>query len=306
MSRIKICHDAYAAWDYEKEVEDLNKKSEEGWQLIHGGCFHSKFEENPAVRYRYQLDFQLHVENKMRYRELFKEQGWEYINSSFNGWHFFRKPYNPELPEEEYEIYMDKISKTEIAQRWFRMYAPLEAVLLIVFLICTVRLIIAPELLRLGILIETAGVLALGSKGLIDSFRVIKGGESRGAKTNITRYILVVLLGFAILTAASFGRASGIAVSWENAAFENSGEWFGEVEVVIPDFYYVDADCSSEIPMHVILMDEEGEPLFEKAGESFTIKNRRVFLQKGVYTLVCRTDEENIQNKTVNLKVNIS
>lgn len=304
MSRVKICHDAYAAWDYEKEVEALNKKSEKGWQLIHGGCFYSKFEENHDARYRYQLDFQLHIENKMRYREIFEEQGWEYINSSFNGWHFFRKPYNPELPEEEYEIYVDKISKTEIAQRWFRMYAPLEITILILFLVCAVRAITAPELFRLGILLEMAGVLALGSRGMLDSWRVIKGGEGSGARTNITRYIIIIVLGFVILMTASFGKITE-TITWENAAFEQSKEWFGELVPAIPDFYYIDVDCDSQIPMQVILMDKEGEILFEQAGASFTVKDRRVFLKRGVYALVCRTDAEDIEDKIVNLKVNI-
>ena len=34
MGKRKISHAAYAAWDYKKEIEDLNKKSQEGWQLV--------------------------------------------------------------------------------------------------------------------------------------------------------------------------------------------------------------------------------------------------------------------------------
>ena len=107
MGKQKISHAAYAAWDYKKEIEDLNKKSQEGWQLVKGGCFKSIYEQNDQVCYRYQLDYNTDIENKVLYLEMFEDQGWEYINSTFNGWHFFRKPYNPELPEEEYEIYTD-------------------------------------------------------------------------------------------------------------------------------------------------------------------------------------------------------
>ena len=107
MGKRKISHAAYAAWDYKKEIEDLNKKSQEGWQLVKGGCFKSIYEQNDQACYRYQLDYNTDIENKVLYLEMFEDQGWEYINSTFNGWHFFRKPYDPELPEEEYEIYTD-------------------------------------------------------------------------------------------------------------------------------------------------------------------------------------------------------
>ena len=29
----------YSAWDYTREIEDLNKRSEQGWQLMKGGLF---------------------------------------------------------------------------------------------------------------------------------------------------------------------------------------------------------------------------------------------------------------------------
>lgn len=32
-----------------KEIEDLNKKSQEGWQLVKGGCFKSIYEQNDTV-----------------------------------------------------------------------------------------------------------------------------------------------------------------------------------------------------------------------------------------------------------------
>lgn len=88
MGKQKISHAAYAAWDYKKEIEDLNKKSQEGWQLVKGGCFKSIYEQNDQVCYRYQLDYNTDIENKVLYLEMFEDQGWEYINSTFNGWHF--------------------------------------------------------------------------------------------------------------------------------------------------------------------------------------------------------------------------
>ena len=28
-----------SAWNYQKEIEDLDRASEQGWQLVRGGCF---------------------------------------------------------------------------------------------------------------------------------------------------------------------------------------------------------------------------------------------------------------------------
>ena len=80
----KNSYKMYSAWNYQKEVEDLNKASEQGWQLVRGGCFHSRFVKNPDVQFRYQLDFGK-IEDMGRYIETFREQGREYINSTFNG-----------------------------------------------------------------------------------------------------------------------------------------------------------------------------------------------------------------------------
>lgn len=61
----------YTAWNYQRELEDLNKASEKGWQLIQGGSFSSKFKWNPDVRYRYQLDYPGEIEDMGRYIETF-------------------------------------------------------------------------------------------------------------------------------------------------------------------------------------------------------------------------------------------
>lgn len=121
MGKYKTSYRVYFAWDFDREIEDLNQKSREGWQLIEGGCFHSRFELDNNVCYRYQIDFNNKVDNLERYVEMFREQGWEYINSTYNNWHYFRKKYNENLPQEEYQIYTDYDSKKEMAERWLKI-----------------------------------------------------------------------------------------------------------------------------------------------------------------------------------------
>ena len=111
----------FAAWDYEFEEQEFNRMSEQGWQLVSGGSFTQKYEYDDSVVYRYQLDYNNDVSDMTRYEETFRDAGWERVNSNFNGWHVFRKAYDPALPQEEYEIYTDDQSRNEMLKRWRRV-----------------------------------------------------------------------------------------------------------------------------------------------------------------------------------------
>lgn len=111
-------HKFYAAWEYKQEEQDLNEASKNGLQLVKGGCFHSKFRRDNSVRYIYQLDFCPKIPDKNRYIECFEDAGWEYVNSTFNGWHYFRRPYTPELSPEDVKIYSDRDSLYAMENRW--------------------------------------------------------------------------------------------------------------------------------------------------------------------------------------------
>ncbi len=82
----------FAAWDYEFEEQEFDRMSEQGWQLVSGGCFTQKYEFDDSVVYRYQIDYNNDVKDMARYDETFRDAGWERVNSNFNGWHIFRVP----------------------------------------------------------------------------------------------------------------------------------------------------------------------------------------------------------------------
>lgn len=135
----KVSHKVYAAWEYEKEEKELNKMSKEGWQLEKGGCFHSVYRRNEAERYIYQIDYKPDLEDKERYKEIFAETGWEYINSTYNGWHFFKKAYVEGMNIDEEKIYSDKESLYEMQNRYVRMislFTVLYFCLTIMMIIC--------------------------------------------------------------------------------------------------------------------------------------------------------------------------
>ena len=80
----KVSFRGYMAWNYDREEQDLDRMSEQGWQLIKGGCFFSIYTRQPGILYRHRIDYNPDVmndpEEKRRYLELFEEQGLSLIH----------------------------------------------------------------------------------------------------------------------------------------------------------------------------------------------------------------------------------
>ena len=117
----------YPLWEAHNEERDLNNASKNGYQLVKGGAFSWILEKNDSVRYTYQIDFNPGAKLDPRYKETFAEMGWEYVSSTFNGWHYFKKPYqegqqleNGDVVQSE-RIYTDEESFNELAHRWQKL-----------------------------------------------------------------------------------------------------------------------------------------------------------------------------------------
>jgi len=192
--KTKMIFTAYPAWDFQSELDALNKKSAQGWQAVHAGCFGTKLEYNPNICYRYQVDFRK-IDNLARYIETFREQGWEYVNSTFNGWHFFRKIYDPSLPEDAYEIYTDKTSLKEMTGRWMKLATAIGIAVGLIDAFYIYQLIVMPNLFRLiCVLIYTfeSAFLLYGSK------LMKKGNGSVNGKTSRLIFPALLLIQFSV------------------------------------------------------------------------------------------------------------
>jgi len=125
----------YMAWEYDLEEQMLDKKSRDGWQLEKGGCFYSTFVKDSSVCYRHRLDYNPDAmktqQEKERYIAAFADGGWEFVNATFNGWIYLRKPYQEDMSEQEFEIYSDGDSLLEMFKR-FEKLGNLLSILLIV------------------------------------------------------------------------------------------------------------------------------------------------------------------------------
>lgn len=178
----------YAAWEYEKEELALNEASEKGLQLIKGGCFHSKFRMDKRVLYIYQLDYNTKIGDPVRYREVFEEQGWEYINSTFNGWHYFRKLYKDGMDESETHIYTDMQSLQEMQNRWLMLITVLDII----------SIVFCASYLYLGISRNMISTIAEGAvfsiMVLTISLAIINAKRKRSGKKGVFTIPLQVVL----------------------------------------------------------------------------------------------------------------
>lgn len=280
--KYKTSYKTYTAWNYQKELEDLNSASAQGWQLVHVGCFRRKFVKKPDLRYVYQLDYQK-VEDMGRYIETFREQGWEYVNSTLNGWHYFRKLYDPALPEDAYEIFTDKESLQEMNGRWARFALILSGIIGLFFILSVVRLSLEPHwaavAYTLTFLVEG---LVLLRGGLI--MRDPEASRSRkGDGTFFAVFLLVVILGCGAGITLSGLRPDFSTEQCSDAAEAITDNRWVDFNVRYADNYYLDLAIDAEQPLTFEIVDAAGETVYSETAAQFSEDDIRVPLKKGQY-----------------------
>ena len=286
MSEYKTRYKAYPAWNYENEIEELNELSAEGWQLVKAGNFHSKFVKDPDIRYRYQLDFRS-VEDMGRYIEIFREQGWEYVNSTYNNWHYFRKIYDPSLPESSYEIFTDRDSLKEMTGRWAKIAFAISAFTGILAIFNLVMLIITPKIPYLVQFLTMAIECAVLLRGGLIMNDPDSNRNRRGDSKLLCVFLIVLVLGCtASIVTTSMHTHLYTSQTAGSMDIANTDEQWNEFKVSLPDFYYVDLDIGSVSPVTVTIVDEDGETVFTKTSTDFHGEDMRLPLSRGTYRLL--------------------
>ena len=288
MKKTRNSYKMYAAWEFDREVQNLEDYSRDGWQLIKGGCFHSKFSFDDTVQYRYALDFNRGVTDPVRYRETFAEQGWEYINSTFNGWHYFRKAYDPSLLEEEYQIYTDTASRQEMANRWRRIACILGGTELVLGIVLLGMNFLRPAIHSICCAL---GAVLLGLL-LVLSGRWIGRSDRRRASA---RMLIPVFALF--VTAMVFGSLrTGFITQTEYIAPEDSSAWQFSVDVKLPDIYTLDVSVGAPERVMIVMVKESSDEessagTYDTLPKYYTAEGSRIeqtvhlFLTPGTYSI---------------------
>lgn len=286
--KYKRLFNMYPAWDYRRELEELNRQSELGWQLVRGGVFVNRFKRNDHIRYRYQIDFSGKVEDLGRYIETFREQGWEYIRTTFNGWSYFRKPWDPSLPEEQYEIFTDQASLREMTGRWIKFVGILTAIVAVFLAIYTVRLVLMPNLPALVrflvLLLETAflvyGILCMRKSARKQTFSGV------GAIwIPIFALLIIGTVGATYLETHHYrfnSRFVADEMSGISDGMENVFQW-GSFDVLYTDNYYLDLSITADSSICFTLVDDSDTVIYTVADTNVDVSNLKLHLKKGQY-----------------------
>ena len=282
-AKYKTSYKAYPAWDYQEEIANLNQVSEKGWQLIKGGCFHSKFVKNPDICYRYQMDFRK-VDDMGRYIETFREQGWEYINSTFNGWHIFRKFYDPTLPEEAYEIFTDRESLHEMKNRLARIMLILGTICVIFAAVCLFRMILKPHLPALIqlLLFAIEGAVLLRGRTILRAQEL--SGKHKGRRALFVAFLCTIVIGCTASIALTDMRSYiSIQQNAEELTEPITDNRWVDFYIKYTDNYYLDLDINADVPITFEIVDANGEIMYSEKGTDMRKENIRIKLPKGQY-----------------------
>ena len=283
MRKRKNVYKMYAAWESEMEIEDLEAQSRAGWQLVKGGLFHCKFIFDDSVEYRYALDYDMHIEDPAHYRQIFADQGWEYINSTFNGWHYFRKIYDPSLEEEDYDIYTDTSSREEMASR-LRRIACLLGVIELSSSVC---------LLAANLNSPVLGSILMGLCSFMLGFLLILStrwiGRANRLRSKGRILIPIIVLYIAATTYVGF-HGSGFTTQTEYTVPEDGSAWQYQFEVRMPDFYTFEVKVDAPENVTIVIVREPSDG-GSAAKEYYSAEGKRIeqrthlFLTPGVYSV---------------------
>ena len=287
MKKIKRRYVMYPAWEYKQEVADLNALSDAGWQLQKGGCFRSVFYRDETARYRYALDYNSSIDDPSRYRDTFAEQGWEFVNDTFNGWHFFRKRYDPSLPEEEYEIYTDEQSVQDMAGRWSRLGYALGAVELAVTAVNGLMALRHPSVFSI---LVTLACLVLGVTILTGAWR-IRHPHVAGKPRKSLRWCFSTV--FSIL---ALGLLFGVLRYYQSSSSEyvydpSAPPWTWEMSAPLPDFYTMHVEADTDAVVRITVTNKKGEVLATMGGGGDLRAKETMFLWPGKYDVTVQYDE---------------
>lgn len=300
MKEIKRTWNFYTAWNWQQELEDLNAQSDAGWQLMHGGLICSRFKYQPDVRYRYQLDYPGRMEDMPRYLETFRDQGWEFVNHSGNGWYYFRKPYDPAADPAEYEIHTDRSSLNQMTGRWVKLAAGLGAGIGLMTLMVLFLFLRRPNLPYGLLLAEMLLVTLLLVRGIVLIRRQdVKKIIPHDARKFLAVFLLYTacLVGFLVLSA---NRTNISVMHQGDYVHENPDDaqtttgWLG-FEVKYPDNYYLTLDLETEHPVTFWLEHADGTVYYTVTGDRAHEENLKLRLKKGSYEVKITYEEEGEQ-----------
>lgn len=292
MSMIRKKYRIYPAWRYQEEIEELNKESAAGWQLIQGGCISSRFVYDKSKLYRYQLDFIGTGKDSLRYFEIFAEQGWEHVNSLFNGWHYFRKEYSPDMDDSEFQIYTDRAELPGANTRWNRVAKLLMFIWSALCLISCVHMILTPKIMYTPILLLNFTCLFTFGYGFV--MMQTRGYYKKASM--ISKLAIPSVFLFVILNSVFVSLGTDSSASAQGMYFTNIQEdiYLNDFIIKLPDFYYLDGTLEADDGVTLVIVNEKGDSIYT-ISDGENVENVRIWMTTGKYKVVLQQEENTIR-----------
>ena len=272
---------------------DLNAQSEKGWQLVKGKSFPHKYEYKPEVCYRYQPDYLPGIygtAEMIRCLDTYKEQGWEFVNKTFNGWYYFRKVYDPTLPETEYELYTDRSSLKAMQGRWATPATIFSVMIGLFFLLWSVRLFLQPCLPHLIISLTLGIEFFVFLRAAILMRNPDKPKAHRGDCLFTALFFVVLFGGFILFVNTLENRPYNTCRS--TAGYYNplpaeltESTYWDTVSVSYKDRYYLDLDIDAEVPIRLTILDDTGKTVYTVRESEISDEDLMLHLDKGDYKI---------------------
>ena len=303
MKKTKTEYKIYAAWNFDQEAQMYDRKSKEGWQAVRVGCFYQKYIWDDRIEYRYQMDYQRKIDDKRRYIDTYEEQGWEYLNSTLNGWHVFRKQLQEGASQKEYEIYTDQKSKAEMLSRWARIVKILTIILSVAFFLELWELVQHPrfpQAFLTGLYAVIAGTLAIGHR----SMKIISEGRQLKHRLGL-KIPMVLLILFAVLSIVSLTERPYIAANYSSDGFtvstERNYEKITSFRIVYSDNYYFSLNMDNTYPLIVQIVAKDGTVVLSNTAMKMDKENTKVKLEKGTYEIRVSFASQDYQNSKIHI-----
>lgn len=279
----------YPAWSYQAEIEEWNRQSEQGWHLMKTGLFCCKYKHNPEVRYRYQMEYSGRIEDKGRYIETFREQGWEYMDTVFPGWSYFRKPWDPAVPEDQYEVFTDRASLREMTGRWRRVAMVLAVIMAGITVWYTALLVMRPAL---PTLLRVVVGLLLTVYLFRGCYLMKRFGKSLGARWErriFLAFLTAVVTGGIFCSYLEMVRPHFNCMTFSeggaepiSAELDSAMEWV-DIDIPYTDNYYLDLEIEADSPVSFSIINAAELEVYSVKGMAVNESNLRLRLDKGKY-----------------------
>lgn len=289
MQEHKTIRRYFAPWEFDIEAAELDDMSRHGWQLAKATRRKQEYVYDDTVQYRYALDFQIGP-REPDYLPMFTDQGWEAVSviesMGFwrdSRWYFFRKRYDPALPEEAYQVYTDSQSLGELKKRINQTLGILG--ILGIWYLIEFFLFHSAYLLIPGLIFCVSSLINLRKKRSLKQAQ-LHGPRRRRIWPHSDTVCVIAAIALTVICGTVHDNTIG-------SLYSGPAETATQVEftVTLPDWYTLDTSAIGNAGVFY-LTNESGKTLASGpliAGRDYKDNQYGLFLWPGTYTITTDT-----------------